>query len=124
MCLYLLLQHPSLLVFSLIVSPLPHLAFPVSDERVEAEKLQDAAAAAHEPSRSTNGGANHRDFSGESRFDQIRASFQSFKEKSCLKSPSKEKASNSTFRVSLADFITRVRICVATINCFSPKTAQ
>ncbi|XP_062548302.1 E3 ubiquitin-protein ligase TRIM45 [Armigeres subalbatus] len=63
-----------------------------NDECGENEKLPAVIASAHEPSRAINCAANHDAFSGESRFDQIRASFQNFKEKNCLKSPSKERA--------------------------------
>ncbi|XP_019547887.2 E3 ubiquitin-protein ligase TRIM45 [Aedes albopictus] len=63
-----------------------------ADESGENEKFPAAAASTHEPSRAVNCAANHDAFSGESRFDQIRASFQNFKEKNCLKSPSKERA--------------------------------
>lgn len=65
-----------------------------ADESGENEKFPAAAASTHEPSRAVNCAANHDAFSGESRFDQIRASFQNFKEKNCLKSPSKERVGN------------------------------
>ncbi|XP_055598722.1 uncharacterized protein LOC129748223 [Uranotaenia lowii] len=81
-----------------------------NDEKTDEEKVFTGPAAncnasAHDSSRandcvvggeatsSTTGAAaaNQELFSGESRFDQIRASFQSFRERNCLKSPSKEK---------------------------------
>ncbi|XP_055634959.1 tripartite motif-containing protein 45 isoform X2 [Toxorhynchites rutilus septentrionalis] len=81
-----------------------------SDDKIADEKLQDAAAAAPEPSRSTTV-ANQRDFIGESRFDQIRASFQSFKEKSCLKSPSKEKPKDNAITKLVYSDDRRVLVC-------------
>ncbi|EAT47686.1 AAEL001217-PA [Aedes aegypti] len=61
----------------------------------ENEKFLAGATSTHESSRAINCAANHDGFSGESRFDQIRASFQNFKEKNCLKSPSKERTKSN-----------------------------
>ncbi|XP_058823512.1 E3 ubiquitin-protein ligase TRIM45 [Topomyia yanbarensis] len=73
--------------------------YDTGDENGQNEKLPSAAA--HESTRAIRSVANHETFSGESRFDQIRASFQSFKEKNCLKSPSKEKVRKGSSRTKL-----------------------
>ncbi|XP_058452617.1 E3 ubiquitin-protein ligase TRIM45 [Malaya genurostris] len=72
------------------------------DENWQNEKKLPPTAAAHETTRSVKSIANHEAFSGESRFDQIRASFHSFKEKNCLKSPSKEKTKKGVSRAKMA----------------------
>ncbi|XP_055548370.1 tripartite motif-containing protein 45 [Wyeomyia smithii] len=86
-------------------------AFSSSDEKGQSEKFpQPASKAHHEPPHSASSAtpataaasaaANREAFSAESRFDQIRASFQSFKEKNCLKSPSKEKIKEKSGKAS------------------------
>ncbi|XP_053692347.1 tripartite motif-containing protein 45 [Sabethes cyaneus] len=64
-----------------------------SDEKGQHEKLpsKSATKVQEPPPCPANSVTNFETFNAESRFDQIRASFQSFKEKNCLKSPSKEK---------------------------------